>query len=355
MAEILRVGIIGFGLSGSAFHAPVITGTEGLKLTAIHSKQKEKVLQIYPHVIVYETAEKLIHSDEVDVVVITSPNDTHYPLARAALLCNKHVVVEKPFVIHSKDGYELGKLAEQQKRVLAVYQNRRWDSDFLTLKSLIETNQIGDVHTFESNFDRYRPITQNRWREQDIEGSGVLYDLLSHLIDQVLVLFGKPDFVWADLQKQRSSTGAVDYAYVVLGYKSRNPELRAHLRAGCLFADAGLRFSVHGTKGSFIKHGVDPQEDALRRGVVPASAAWAVEPEAMWGRLTSMHAPLEIRGTVRSIPGDYRAFYRAFRSAALTGHQSPVSAEQAANVIRIIELATQSAQSGAAVSVELGP
>lgn len=344
----IQVGLIGFGLSGSVFHAPLIDWTEGLKLAAVVSSQPDKVNEIYPDTRVYREVEALLNDQDIQVVVISSPNMTHYEYATRALEAGKHVVVEKPFTNSSEEAERLIALAREKELLLSVYHNRRWDNDFLTIGRLLETGVLGNVSYYEAHFDRFRPEVTGRWREQDLPGSGMLYDLGSHLIDQALTLFGKPNTVWADLRKERRGGKVNDYFHLVLGYSN----LRVVLHAGSLVREQGPRFILHGDRGSFMKHGFDPQEAQLRKGLGPGTEDWGRDTVSNYGKLTTDIGGLAVSGTVDTLVGSYEMFYRKLADAIRHGGSSPVQAEDARDVIRIIELAMESHSKGRVLTLD---
>jgi len=311
--------------------------------------------------------EELLTTD-VELVIIATPSASHFENARDALLAGKHVVCEKPFTVTFAEAQELGAIAQAQKKILTVFHNRRWDADFLTLRRVIEADVLGELVEFEAHYDRFRPTLKagNVWRERDEPGSGILYDLGSHLIDQALQLFGRPSAVAADIRKQRSSDAADDYFDVDLRYADR-PALKVTLKAGCLVRRQGPRYVVHGTKGSFVKHGIDVQEDQLKANGNPGMEGWGVEPEAHWGVLdleatdgsttnnaSSAGLVVAENGTVESLHGCYEAFYAGVASAVRDGAMPPVLSTDAALVIMIIELAKESARTGMVVPVPIG-
>ena len=334
----IHVGLVGYGMSGSVFHAPLIEYLPELTLKTVVSSDPAKVQRTYPMVSVVPTLDLLLTDTDISLVVIATPNETHYALAKQALEAGKHVVVDKPFVLSSMQADELIALAHAHHVLLSVYQNRRWDNDFLTIRYLLETGVLGSISTYESHYDRYRPVVRNRWREQAIPGSGILYDLGAHLIDQALVLFGLPATVWADIRAQRVGAKTDDYFHIVLGY----PERVAILHAGSLVRESGPHFQVHGSKGSYLKYGLDPQEDALKAGRLPNEPTWGRENEAMYGELTMSVGELAVKGKVPTLPGHYEAFYEGIVETIMYGKQVPVSPEDARNTIRVIEAARRS-------------
>ena len=334
----VRVGLIGYGLSGATFHAPLIKAIKGLRMTRVCSGNAAKVLRDFPGIAVVSEPAALIESADVDLVVVATPNTTHYALARQALLANKHVVVEKPFTVTLEEGAELVALAEQRKLLLSVYQNRRWDNDFLTVRNVIESGLLGPVKTYEAHFDRYRPLVRARWREADLPGSGALYDLGSHLIDQALVLFGNPDSVSCDMGIQRDGGLSDDYFHLTMRYGAR----RVILHSASIVRQPGPRFTVHGDLGSLVKHGLDPQEAALLRGEGPASAGWGIEDPDLRAHLTFDKGPVSVSGRVDSVAGGYQAYYQGMVDSIAHGKALPVSAREGLAVIKIIRLAMQS-------------
>ncbi|MFP5390899.1 MAG: oxidoreductase [Gammaproteobacteria bacterium] len=334
----IRVGLIGYGFSGATFQAPLIRTVKGLRLTRVCSSKPDVVQRDFPGMAVLSEPTLLIADTEVDLVVIATTNTTHYPLAREALLAGKHVVVEKPFTVTVQEAAELADLAEQKKLVLSVFHNRRWDNDFLTVRHAIESGMLGSIVYFESHFDRYRPLVRQRWREQDLPGSGMLYDLGAHLIDQALVLFGQPDSVQCDLGIQRQGGLADDYFHLTLRYGAR----RVILHSTMLAHQPGPRFLVHGELGTFTKYGLDPQEAQLLAGGGPGMPGWGVEPVERHGTLGFEKNGLTVTGTVASLAGRYETFYEEMVAAITQGKRAPVSAREGLAVIRVIDLALRS-------------
>jgi scyllo-inositol 2-dehydrogenase (NADP+) len=302
------------------------------------SSQPEKVQRDFPTVTVVPTLDRLLAHEEITLVVIATPNDTHYDLAKQALAAGKHVVVDKPFVIHAAQADELIALAHKQQVVLSVFHNRRWANDFLTIRHLLQSGLLGELSTYEAHYDRYRPIVRDRWRERAQPGAGILYDLGSHLIDQALFLFGFPQAVWADVQAQRTGAQADDYFHLVLSY----PRQRVILHAASLVRAPGPRFQIHGSAGSFIKYGLDSQEDALKAGKRPGDPAWGEDRAEDYGALTMDVGEITVEGKVKTLTGHYEAFYQGIVDAITLGKPAPVSAEEARNTIKVIEGALQS-------------
>lgn len=340
MREI-NVGLVGYGFSGAVFHAPIINRVQGLRLSKVVSTNAEKVTQDNPHAAVVDNVNDLFNDPSIDLVVISSPNTTHFPFAFEALQAGKHVVIEKPFVNVVSEGEVLLHLAKEKNLLLSVYHNRRWDGDFLTVQRLIESGDLGEIHTFESHFDRFVPVVSNNWREKDQPGSGTLFDLGSHLIDQALVLFGTPQTIFADIGTQRNSAEADDYFHLLLKYE----KTRVILHSSMLMKQQGPRFQVHGTKGSFVKYGYDSQEDLLIKGVKPGDTAWGMEEPEHYGVLT-IEDRLSSERIIETETGCYECFYKGIAESIHSGQPAPVRAEEATNTIRIIEAAKQSARLG---------
>lgn len=338
----LNVGIIGFGMSASVFHGPIMSSLDYFNIAAIVCSREETVLAAkkrFPDAEVTNNAEKVINDEKIDLIIVATPNISHYDLATKALRAKKHVIVEKPFTVTTMEADELIQLAKEQERILTVYQNRRWDSDFLTIKSVVNKGLLGEVVEYEARFDRFRNVVKNGWREEELPGSGILYDLGSHLIDQALCLFGLPNEVRADIRTQRADAKCDDNFEVVLNYD----KLKVTLKAGMLVREALPHFTLLGNKGSFVKYGLDVQEDALKKGETPSTLAnWGEEPESIWGTLNTEIEGLHFRGKLASINGDYRKFYENVHRAILKEEELIVRPEESRNTIRIIELAIES-------------
>lgn len=346
MGEALRVALVGYGLAGRVFHAPLIKATPGLALPTVVSSDAGKVHADLPDTRVVADPQTAFDDPAIDLVVIASPNATHAPLASAALQAGKHVVVDKPFAIDLAQAQTVAAVARTSGRLLGVFHNRRWDADFLALRTLVEAGTLGDIAEVHSHFDRFRPTVPDRWRERAGPGAGLWLDLGPHLVDQALQLFGVPDAVQADIAIQRTGAEVDDYFHVVLRY----PRLRVMLHAGALVPGAGLRFAVHGTGGSWCKHGLDPQEAALRAGGLPGAEDWGVDLAP--GQLLRVDAD----GTLHDAPsptpaGDYRAFYAGIRDAIRDGAAPPVTLDEALDVMRVLQAGIDSAANGRVVAL----
>jgi scyllo-inositol 2-dehydrogenase (NADP+) len=296
--RVVRVGLLGYGLAGSTFHAPVIKAVPSLSIAKVFTSRTADVERNLPAATVVATPQEVFADPAVELVVIATPNATHAGLARQALLAGKHVVIDKPMTTASADADGLIELAAQRGRLISVYQNRRWDNDFLTVKSLIEAGRLGQVYGYEAHFDRFRPAIKPGWREVPQPGSGVLFDLGSHLIDQALVLFGMPETVTADVFAQRAEALVDDYFHIILGYRDR----RAIVHSSTLVREPGPHFAVHGDAGSFVKYGLDPQEAALKAGHPPGTPDWGRDDPPAYGTFVNAAGEREAIATARRFP-----------------------------------------------------
>ncbi|GGB93945.1 oxidoreductase [Marinobacterium zhoushanense] len=334
----IPTALIGFGFSARVFHLPFVQALPDFRLTAVSTSRDDNLHLIDERVSRYRDAQTLLAEDEARLVIITTPNDSHYTLARQALERGKDVIVDKPFVCSSKEGQALIDLAKERNRLLSVYQNRRWDGDFLTLKSLIASGRLGQVRLLESRFDRFRPEPRERWREQPGRGSGIWFDLGPHLLDQALQLFGSPQAITARLACLREQCEVTDYFHVQLHY----PQLEVVLNSSPYCASANLRFQVEGSGGSYRKQGLDPQEARLLAGVRPDRDEWAKETPEQWGQFSDA----QDSEVMETLCGGYQHYYQAVADTLLRGGDNPVPAEQALEAIRLIELAQQSNDEG---------
>jgi len=335
---MIRTGVIGFGLGGTVFHAPLVEAVKGLELVAVATSRADAVHAAYPHAAVV-TPEALIADPDIALVAISTPNDTHFPLARAALEAGKHVVIDKPFATSAAEAAELIALAKARGLVLCPFHNRRWDSDFLAVRALVDSGRLGEILLYEAHWDRFRPDMAQPWKESIAAGSGQLPDLGPHMIDQVLVLFGAPEAVSGDLAVQRPGGEVDDYFALTLHYGIR----RVILASSRLVAAPRPRFGIHGRAGSFVKYGLDPQEFALRSGGSVNDPGHGLEDPANYGVLT---LPDGTRETIPSARGDYRLFYAGVAEAIAQGAPPPIDPADALTGLRIIELARHSAAEG---------
>ncbi|KAI9503549.1 hypothetical protein GGI25_003672 [Coemansia spiralis] len=340
----IKVGVVAFGMSARVIHCPLIASNNNYELVAVVERHAEKSKAAYPQVQVVRDLDTLLAIDAIDLVVITTPNDTHVSYAQKVLTSGKHCIVEKPFTVTEQEARSLALLASETGKVLSVFQNRRWDGDFLTVKKILAEDILGHVVEIESRYERFRSSKKdNAWREQEeFPGSGILYDLGSHLFDQIVDLYGTPDYVTATVRNERQLKSNSDDSFlVVLDYPSKN--FKAICRAGMLVRDPPPRFTVLGTCGSFKKYGLDIQEEQLKQELTPLDPAYGKDNSARFGTLDAEIRPgLHVRGAVTTVDGTYQAYYDNV-AAAIYGEASLiVTADQAADVIRIIELAKQS-------------
>ena len=331
----LNVALLGYGFASKTFHAPLLTNVPGLRLTHIVSSDRAKVKKDYD-VTVLAKAEEAFALPEINLIVIATPNTTHFDFASKALNSGKHVVVDKPFTNTVAEATELVTLAKSRRRLISVFQDRRWDSDFLTVRQVLASGALGEVAHFESHYDRYRPELRQRWRELPGPGSGIWFDLGPHLVDQALQLFGPPDAVYADLEMQRPRGQAVDYFHVILRY-GRN---RVIVHGASLVAAETPRFAIHGAQGSYTKFGMDPQEEALKRGEIPGALGWGQDPQA--GTLITKKGDGFDSQQVPNVAGNYLAYYEGIRDAISLGAPNPVTPEQALAVINVLETGVKS-------------
>jgi predicted dehydrogenase len=344
---MIDVGLIGFGLAGRAFHAPVIRAVPGLRLAAILQRSGSEAAEQYPDVRIVRSVEELLSIGSIRLIVIATPNDTHYPFARQCLAAGRDVVVDKPFTTTLAEAVALVQFAQQSGRLLTVYQNRRYDGDFQAIRQLVASGALGRIVHFETNYDRFRPqIRPEAWREKFGPGTGILFDLGPHLIDHAFVLFGLPEAITADVRNERDNAVTDDAFDIVLHYPGG---MRALLRSTMLAASPRPRFVLHGTRGGFFKQSFDPQENNLRRGEIPKDAPWGAEPEEDWGVLTLYEGEKPSQRRIPSGTGDYRDFYANVRDAILGKATLAVTPQHALDVMRTLELARQSSQTGTTI------
>jgi scyllo-inositol 2-dehydrogenase (NADP+) len=340
----ISTAVISHGISARTFHIPFIITHPGFSLDMIMERHGDSAKQKHPDVQVVRNFEAVIADPGIELVVICSPNTTHYPYAKAALLAGKHVIVEKPFTNTTEEAMELVDIARKTGKTCAVYQNRRYVADFLTMKKILDDGLLGEPREFFAHYDRYRPDprTYGLWREEALPGSGIFYDLGPHLIDQALVLFGMPRYISADIRTMKPYSKVDDYFDLRLEYEN----LIVTLHASMLVREMGPRYMLHGTKGSFIKSGEDPQEELLKAGHLPIAPHWGHEPEQQWGLIhTEMNGQL-IREKYPSLPGGYQHYYNNIFKTIREGSPLQETPEAGLNVIHIIELAFEASRQG---------
>ena len=332
---MINVGLVGFGFAGKVFHAPVIRAAQGLQLTTIvqrHGPPDPK----YADVEFVRSVDELLQR-QIDLVVVATPNMSHHPIARQALLAGRHVVVDKPFTTTLAEARDLVAVAQQQQRIVTVYQDRRYTGDFATVQQVVAEGALGRVTSYESHFDRFRPDQKpNAWREEPLPGSGVWFDIGPHLFDQALLLFGIPEAIHADIRIERDG-GRIDDAFDVTLYY---PTVRAVLRASMLRQPVGPTWIVNGTRGSFVKFGMDPQEGALKEGRTPAERDWDTDPPELHGRLIASDATR----TVPTLRSSFARYYENVRDAMLGTAELAVSPEWSLDVMRGLVLAAESSR-----------
>lgn len=338
--QTFGVGLIGYGLGGKVFHAPFVDVTPGLTLRAVVSRDPAKVQADWPGMTVVSTAEELCARQDIDLVIVSSPDALHAEHAIAALDAGKHVVVDKPFATSIEDARRICDAADRSGTLLTIFHNRRWDADFLTLRKLVDNGCLGEITWLESHFDRWRPTPAQVWKEER-EG-GVWLDLGPHLVDQALVLFGEPQTVWADIAAMREGAGAPDYFHVALKYPTR----RVVLHATKLARNHDLRFAVHGTGGSWIKHGTDPQEAAILAGDRPDRDGWGHDTAP--GILTR-----DAGGPAPAVAsGDYKQFWRQLADTLSGKAANPVPPHEALSVMKVLDAGLRSSKLGCEVSLD---
>lgn len=348
---VTPVALVGYGNAGRIFHAPLIQSVPGLQLHTVVSSKPAAVQADWPGVQVVPTLDEALNNPDIGLVVVATGNDSHYELAHAALRAGKHVVVDKPCTVTLAQTQILLALAHEQQRILTVFQNRRWDADFLGLQQVLATGELGRITHFESHFDRFRPTVPDRWREKDLPGSGLWFDLGAHLVDQALVLFGAPADILLDLGRQRDGAQVNDYFHAILRYPQQQ-DLRVVLHGSTLVAGLGPRFAVHGTQGSFVKYGLDTQEDTLKAGARPqwGDAAWGADPVA--ARMTTLtDAGLSERD--QPMPHGHYPRYYAQVCDAVQGRaaQADVAPADVARAMALLTLGEESFRRGCFVPV----
>lgn len=343
----INVALCAFGMSGRVFHAPFIHAHPGLNLYGVLERSKKTAAAIYPNIKTFSTLDELLADDNIDLVVVNTPSITHREFATKALQHNKHVIVEKPFTATAAEANELIALASAHNKLLSVFHNRRYDSDFLTVKKIIQSGSLGQIKEASIYYDRFTPaLSPKPHKETPTPAVGILYDLGSHLIDSALQLFGTPDAVFADIMRMRDNTLVDDYFEILFYY----PGSRVRLKA-TFFAKEPQGFTIHGTKGSFIKSRSDTQEKDLQASKPVTDADWGLEPASDYGTL---HCEQNGDFTISPIPserGNYATYYEGIHQALQNGKPLPVTAEEGREVIRIIEAALQSSQEGKKVRV----
>lgn len=339
MTEPIKTALCSFGMSGWVFHAPFINTNNNFELYAVVERSKNLAVEKFPNIITYRSIDALLADDKVELVIVNTPNNTHFEFAQKALLANKHVVVEKPFTNTVAEAKALVELAKQQNKILSVYHNRRWDSDFLTVKQIVESGKLGNIVEAEIHFDRFKQeLSPKAHKEIPSAGAGILHDLGSHIIDQALQLFGKPQAVYADLRIIRPISQVHDYMHVTLHYSN----LRVHLKASYLVKETLPAYVLHGSNGSFIKSRADVQENMLQQHQSPLRYDWGKEPETEDGILNIIENGKDIRQQIPTLQGNYMHFYDNLFHTIRNNTSIAVKPEEALTVIQVIEKAFES-------------
>lgn len=342
----IKTALLSYGMSGEVFHGPLLEAHPGFDIVRVW--QRNPARPVKHHYAVASTYKQVLEDPSVELVVVNTPNETHHAFASQALKANKHVIVEKPFTVTVEEADELIALARKNNRVLTVFQNRRWDADFLTVRKVLDAKLLGKLVECEIHYDRYRNyIESDTWKEDAAPGTGILYNLGSHLLDQALVLFGLPRFVDARMGIQRPGGRVDDFFDIRMQYDSHF----VILKSSYLVREQGPRFIVHGTEGSFLKSGIDPQEQDLKDKKIPGTRGWGVESRELWGTLHTTLDGKPFRGPYETVPGNYLNFYDNVYQVIRAGQEPAVTPEEARNVIRLIEACHESHRSRCAVSV----
>jgi len=341
MKQPVHIALASYGMSGMVFHGPFLKVHPGFRVVKILERTRNDSGRLFPGSEIVRSYDAVLQDPLIEMVIVNTPDRFHFEMARQALEAGKHVVVEKPFTFTSAEADQLISLAEERQLLLTVYQNRRWDGDFLTVQQVMASGVLGQLVEYESHFDRFRTVAHNTWKEEEGDYAGVLYNLGSHLVDQALVLFGQPEAVTAHLRYVRPGSRIIDYFDIRLHY----PSFAAILKCSYLVKEEGPRYQLHGTAGSFLKWGIDPQEEVLKTGALPVGDDWGKEPESGWGLLNALSNHPDPVVRIPTLPGNYWPFYDNLYQAVRNGTPLAVKPEEARNVIRILELSLESHRS----------
>jgi len=344
----IKTAITAFGLSGKVFHAPFLQYSPKFDLCQILQRSKDDSKSDYPDAEIVRSFSEILENQEIELVVINTPNPLHFSMTKAALEAGKHVIVEKPFAPTVKETEELINLALKKNLHLFVFHNRRWDGDFMTLQKLIKSGVLGELKSYEARYDRYKPeLNPKAWKETPSAGSGIIYDLGTHIIDQAVCLFGKPETAKAKIETQRKNSLIDDSFDIQLHYKSFEVILKSTLLA----KEEGPRYIIKGQKGSFIKYGIDPQEDDMKAGIPLSSPTWGQEQEKFRGLLITSINGLNFEGKIETLSGNYMHFFDNVYDVLREGKTSYITPKQAQISTRIIEAAIESAQTGQIIKI----
>lgn len=342
----INAAICSYGMSGRVFHGPLLEAHPGFRVMKVLERTRAESAGLHPDSVIVRSLKEILEDPVIEMVVVNTPDHLHFEMARSAILAGKHVVVEKPFALRSHDADELITLARENELILTVFHNRRWDGDFLTVQEIIASGRLGRLVDFESHFDRYRREIQDSWKDLS-NGTGTLYNLGSHLVDQALVLFGMPDRLFCDSRMLRDDARTDDSYDLFLHYEG----FKCLLRSSYLVREPGPRFILHGTEGSYLAWGVDPQEKALQSGEFPGKPGWGEDPGSSRGHIHTGFGGQHLEGPFPTLPGNYMAFYDNVYDAIRHDVPLEVTAEQARDVVRIIEAAYRSSREARVVTL----
>jgi predicted dehydrogenase len=344
----ITTALLSYGMSGEVFHAPLLQAHPGFTLASVVQRSRQHAKERYPDVAIVKSVDDIIADEAIELIIVNTPNETHFEFASRALRAGKNIIVEKPFTVTSTEAEELIAISRETGRMLSVFQNRRWDGDFITVQQILAAKLVGKIAEFELHYDRYRNyIEANTWKEESGPGTGILYNLGSHMLDQVLVLFGMPLDVDARMGIQRPGGKVDDYYDIRLRYT----DFSAIVKSSYLVREQGPRYALHGTDGSYVKHGIDPQEQALKEGNIPGTTSWGYEPRELWGKLNVSIGSLHVEGVVETAVGNYLAYYDNIFDVLRAGKSLSVTGEQGLDVIRLIEACAESNRLRKAIAI----
>jgi scyllo-inositol 2-dehydrogenase (NADP+) len=341
--------VLSYGMSGEVFHAPLLDVHPGFRMKTILQRYSETAKKYYPTVNLARNLDEILTDPDIELVIVNTINSTHFDFASRALEAGKHVVVEKPFTNTAQEARDLIALARKKNKILSVFQSRRWDGAFMTLQKIIADGLLGKIAEYEAHYDRYRNhVTPNSWKEEPGPGSGILYNLGSHMLDQVMVLFGKPASITAQIGVQRPGGRVDDFYDLRMSY----PGLNVIFKSSYLVREPGPLYRVNGVNGSFVKYGIDPQEEALKLHLIPGRPGWGTEPEKFWGKLNTDLNGLHFEGLVETIPGNYSGYYQNIFETIRLGKSLAVKPEDGMRVIEVIEAAMKSNAEHRTIAIE---
>ena len=347
-SQPIVTAILSYGMSGEVFHAPLLAAHPAFRMKTILQRTSEAAKQHYPGVLVAKQLDEILNDAEIELVIVNTPNITHFDFTSRALEAGKHVIVEKPFTNTADEAQKLISLAKKKNKMLSVFQSRRWDGSFMTLQKIIASGAVGKIVEYEAHYDRFRNyIAPGTWKEEPGPGSGILFNLGSHMLDQVLTLFGKPETVSARIGTQRPGGRVDDFYDLRISY----PGLNVIVKSSYLVREPGPMYQVHGVNGSFVKYGIDPQEEALKLHQIPGTPGWGTDPAKYWGKLNTEIDGLHYEGRIETLAGNYLGYYQNIYEVLREGKNLAVKPEQAMDVIKLIEAAMKSSAEGRTIKV----